>query len=104
MSYETVLLIFVLSGLTGAGFLLAHFSEIAWHLHRVGKPGEIITDAAIVGWSLWMVYLGLLALGLLAHWPENTRPAIIVIGIAVAVTPWWILYRWLKWRHGKEKN
>ena len=99
---ENVLTILVATGLTGAGFLLRYFGEMVWYLKRSGDPGVMVIDAAVLGWSLWFAYLLLVLSGWLTGWPQDNASFLIIIGIGVATTPWWIVYRWRKWRYGRQ--
>jgi hypothetical protein len=54
MTYETILLIEVLTALIGGGFLLRHFGHMAWHLERSGEPSVIIMGRGYPG----MVVMG----------------------------------------------
>ena len=102
MTFETILLILVVTGLTGAGFLLRYIGEMVWYLKRSGEPGVMIIDAALLGWAFWMIYLALVLVGWVIGWPTDNRPYLVIIGVGVAATPWWITYRWRKWRYERR--
>jgi hypothetical protein len=100
--FETALMILVFTGLSGAGFLLRYIGEMIWFLKRSGDPGIMVIDAAAIGWALWFAYLLLVLSGWVVGWPDDSAPYLIVIGFGVAITPWWIVYRWRKWRNGRQ--
>lgn len=104
MTYETILIILVATGVLGLGFLLGYLGEIVWHLERrAGKPGVIITDAVFLSMAWMLIYGGLSLSRLAFNVPANHRMIILFIAVGFAVIPWLTLLRWLRWRHSWEE-